>query len=383
MSGNGARATFGLPRSNLFIGLMSGTSLDGVDGVLVDFSPHARPSVLAHVGRPLDLSLRAELLALNTPAENELHRAALAANALAEACAFVVQALLLKSHTAASAVCAIGAHGQTVRHQPGAFDGIGYTLQLNNAALLAERTNICVACDFRSRDVAAGGQGAPLVPAFHRTWFAQPGVDVAVLNLGGIANLSLLGAHGATRGFDCGPGNGLLDHWCQRHRQQPFDSEGAWSAGGRVGPTLLAELMGEPFFDMAPPKSTGRDLFNGTWLETKLAAHSDISAVDVQATLAELTALTSAEALLHHVPNVKRLIVCGGGAFNRDLLRRLKRSLTGIAIETSDAYGLPPLQVEATAFAWLAKQLLDGVPTELSAVTGAKGNRILGALYPA
>ncbi|MEP6559002.1 MAG: anhydro-N-acetylmuramic acid kinase [Burkholderiales bacterium] len=385
MNGGGALAAPGaLQQAELFIGLMSGTSLDGVDGVLVGFSSaDKKPCVLAHVGQAFDASLKAELLALNAPVENELHRAALAANALAEAYAAVVQSLLSQTHTPAARVIAIGAHGQTVRHRPGAFDGVGYTLQLNNPALLAERSGICVASDFRSRDVAAGGQGAPLVPAFHRTWFAQPDRDLAVLNLGGIANLSLLGSDGSARGFDCGPGNGLLDHWCQRHLQQPFDSEGAWATSGAVCQALLIDLLAEPFFDLPPPKSTGRDLFNAQWLNAKLAAHTDVRANDVQATLAELTARSSAQALQKNAPDTRRLIVCGGGAYNCDLLTRLRQQLHGVVVETSDAYGLPPSQVEATAFAWLARQRINGTPIDLSAVTGARGNRVLGALYPA
>ena len=339
--------------------------------------------MLAHVSQAFEPVVRAELLALNIAGPNELHRAALAGNAMAKAYAKVVQSLLTQTGINASAVRAIGAHGQTVRHRPGAFDGVGYTLQLNNPALLAERTGISVACDFRSRDVAAGGQGAPLVPAFHRIWFGDPSVDVAVLNLGGIANLSVLAADGTTRGFDCGPGNGLLDHWCQTHLQQPFDADGAWAAAGVVLPVLLADLLADPFFALPPPKSTGRDLFNALWLATKLEANPHADAVDVQATLAELTALSSAEALLRQAPGSRKLIVCGGGAFNRNLLDRLRLQLGGMTVETSDHYGLPPLQVEATAFAWLAKQLVDGLPTELSAVTGARGNRVLGALYPA
>ena len=369
--------------SPLFIGLMSGTSLDGVDGVLVDFSHRHRPQVLAHVAQAFEPSLKAELLALNAPTDNELHRAALAANALVEVYARVVSALLAQAGVPPSAISAVGAHGQTVRHQPGGFDGVGYTLQVNNPALLAERTGIRVACDFRSRDVAAGGQGAPLVPAFHRIWFGEPDADVAVLNLGGIANLSLLEASGTTRGFDCGPGNGLLDHWCQRHRQQPFDADGAWGAGGTVLPALLADLLSEPFFRLPPPKSTGRERFNPLWLESGLSAHPDARPVDVQATLAELTARSSAEALLRSSPGVKRLIVCGGGAHNRDLLARLQRHAAGVLVTTSELDGLPPLQVEATAFAWLAKQLMEARPTDLLAVTGARGNRVLGALYPA
>ena len=366
-----------------YVGLMSGTSLDGVDGVLVNFCQSGQPLVLAHASQPFEPAFKAELLALNSPSHNELHRSALAANALARVYADVVQSLLTQAGMAASAVTAIGAHGQTVRHQPGAFDGVGYTLQLNSPALLAELTGIQVACDFRSRDLAAGGQGAPLVPAFHRMWLAQADSDVAVLNLGGIANLSLLQANGDTRGFDCGPGNGLLDFWCEQQLQQPFDAGGAWAASGQVHDGLLAALLQEPFFALPPPKSTGRDLFNASWLQARLAAYPDLAPADVQATLAQLTASSAAQAVLRHAPQSERLIVCGGGAFNRDLLQRLQQQLASITVATSETYGLPPLQVEATAFAWLAQQLVNSRSTELSAVTGACGDRVLGALYPA
>ncbi|MFO1233394.1 MAG: anhydro-N-acetylmuramic acid kinase, partial [Paenacidovorax caeni] len=240
---------------------MSGTSLDGVDAVLADFAtPPGR--VLGHVARAFAAPLRAELLALNSSGTDELHRAALAANALAECYAQAVQALLQQTGVSAQAVRAIGAHGQTVRHRPQAFDGTGYTLQLNNPALLAERTGITTVADFRSRDVAAGGQGAPLVPAFHWGLFGQPGRTVCVLNVGGIANLSVLGADGSVLGFDCGPGNALMDHWCQQHLGRPYDDNGAWAASGQVLPALLQAFQAEPFLTLPPPKSTGRDLFH-------------------------------------------------------------------------------------------------------------------------
>ncbi len=378
--------------SSLFIGLMSGTSLDGVDGVLADFSG-AQPRVLRHESLPLPEALRADLLALNSPhGIDELHRAALAANALADCYARVVTNLLEASGTAGSAVAAIGAHGQTVRHRPGEFDGIGYTLQLNQPALLAERTGITVVADFRSRDVAAGGQGAPLVPAFHQAMFGRPGEQVAVLNIGGIANLSVLsmlgehGEHGTLAGFDCGPGNALMDYWCNRHTGQPYDAGGAWAAGGRVHGGLLAQLMAEPYLAKTPPKSTGRDLFNPSWLAALMnesAAANELDAVDVQATLTEFTALACARDVLAHAPDARRLLVCGGGAFNTHLMRRLEGLLPGVSVESTEAAGLPPLQVEACAFAWLARQTMLGLPGNAPGVTGAAGLRVLGAIYPA
>lgn len=364
----------------LYIGLMSGTSLDGVDGVLADFSgPKCR--VAGYASAPFAPELRAKLLALNTSGPDELHRAALAANALARCYADVVQALLHGANLPANAVRAIGVHGQTVRHRPGAFDGTGYTLQLNQPALLAELTGIAVAADFRSRDVAAGGQGAPLVPAFHQDWFGQAGRTTCVLNIGGIANISILGDD--VLGFDCGPGNALMDYWCQRHTGQPYDAGGAWAASGRVLPALLATLQAEPYLALPPPKSTGRDLFNPEWLMGHLAAFASAPPADVQATLAELTASACASSANSYGKESKSLIVCGGGALNGHLMRRLSALLPGWTVESSAAHGLPPLQVEAAAFAWLAHRLIEGQPGNLPRVTGATGPRVLGALYPA
>ena len=368
--------------SDLFMGLMSGTSLDGVDGVLADFS-REKMAVIGHISTPLAPDLRAKLLALNTPGPDELHRAALAANALARTYADVVHHLLECSGTPASAVRAIGAHGQTVRHRPQEFDGTGYTLQLNNPALLAERTGIAVVADFRSRDVAAGGQGAPLVPAFHQGVFGRADETVLVLNIGGISNLSVLGADGSVLGFDCGPGNALMDHWCQRHTGQAFDRGGAWAAQGQVLPDLLAALLQEPFLHQPPPKSTGRDLFNPAWLEGPLAAHSVARPVDVQATLTELTASACATSTISYGKNSALLAVCGGGALNSHLMQRLQALAPGARVVPTDTLGLPALQVEAAAFAWLARQAVLGHTGSLKSVTGAQGARVLGAVYPA
>jgi anhydro-N-acetylmuramic acid kinase len=367
--------------SEFYIGLMSGTSLDGVDGLLAEFSgEEIRVRQHAHV--PFTASLSAELLSLNSPGPDELHRAALAANALTRVYSQAVNELLAMAAVEPDAVSAIGAHGQTVRHRPQEFDGTGYTLQLNNPALLAELTGIKVVADFRSRDVAAGGQGAPLVPAFHHAMFARTGKPVTVLNIGGISNLSVL-QDAAVLGFDCGPGNALMDAWCLQHTGQPYDAGGAWAAKGQVHAPLLAALLQEPYFELAPPKSTGRDLFNAQWLSSRLAVFAMLAPVDVQATLTELTALVCANALNRHGADSKTLIVCGGGALNGDLMRRLQTRLPSLSVISSDAAGLPPLQVEAAAFAWLARRAIHGQTGSLESVTGARGARILGAVYPA
>ena len=370
--------------SELYVGLMSGTSLDGVDGVLADFSD-TRLTVLAHVSAPLSQALTQELLALNSPGPNELHRAALAANALVRVYAHVVANLLDESGINNAQVTAIGAHGQTVRHQPQAFDGTGYTLQLNNPALLAELTGIDVIADFRSRDVAAGGQGAPLVPAFHQSVFGRPGETVATLNIGGMSNLTVLGPKLAddVLGFDCGPGNALMDAWCQQHLGQAFDADGAWAAAGRVHGDLLAALLDEPYFDQPAPKSTGRDLFNPIWLARKLERFTAVAPVDVQATLTELTTSACAASVKRYGFESKHLIVCGGGAFNGHVMRRLQALLPSLQVSTSQAHGLPPLQVEAAAFAWLARKTVLRETSSLKKVTGARGARVLGAIYPA
>ncbi len=374
--------------SDLFIGLMSGTSLDGADGVLVDFSGGAL-RVVASATESFGNPFRAELLALNSPTHNELHRAAVAGNQVAAVYAKVVSALLAQAGIQASQIQAIGAHGQTVRHQPQRTSdepaGAGYTLQLNNPALLAELTGIDVAADFRSRDVAAGGQGAPLAPAFHLGMFGRGDATVCVLNLGGISNLSVLpqAASSPVLGFDCGPGNALMDAWCEQHTGKPYDDGGAWAASGQLLPALLASLLDEPYFSQPIPKSTGRDLFSLAWLAGKLGPFAAARPEDVQNTLAEFTASACVDSVKRYGKESKSLIVCGGGAFNTHLLTRLQAGLPGVRVSTSDAHGLPPLQVEAAAFAWLARQVVLRKPGNLPSVTGASGLRVLGAIYPA
>jgi anhydro-N-acetylmuramic acid kinase len=373
----------------LFIGLMSGTSLDGVDGVLCRLGPDAGwHGVLAHAHRPFPDDLRQSLMQLQASGPDELHRAALASNAIARQYADVVRDLLDATRTPAHAVRAIGAHGQTVRHQPGLHDGTGYTLQLGNGALLAELTGLDVIADFRSRDVAAGGQGAPLVPCFHQQVFGQPDRACAVVNIGGISNLTLLRPGEPARGFDCGPGNALMDHWVHRHRGTPYDDRGAWAASGVVWPALLAALMAEPYVAQSPPKSTGRDLFHPAWLQARLdalAQHGlpDRPPADVQATLCEFTAATIADDVRRHAGDAADLLVCGGGAFNDSLIGRLQARLPGVSIRATDTAGLPALQVEAAAFAWLACRHVQRLTANEPAVTGAAGRRVLGACHPA
>jgi len=368
----------------LFVGLMSGTSLDGVDAVLAQFDDRPRlQRTLAFVHCSMPGPLRVELLGLNSPGADELHRAALATNALMTLYADAVRRLLAQAGVAASSVHALGAHGQTVRHRPRQFDGHGYTLQLVNGALLAELTDIDTLCDFRSADVAAGGQGAPLVPAFHADSFRVEGATVAVLNIGGIANLTLLPAQGPVTGFDCGPGNVLLDLWTRKAWSQDYDVDGARAAAGTVQRSLLASLLAEPYLALQPPKSTGRDLFHQEWLAQRLPTAAAIADQDVLATLAELTVRACTEAMRQHAPDCSTLLVCGGGAFNRHLMRRLATLLPRVSVTSTADRGVPPDQVEALAFAWLAARRTAGLPGNVPSATGARGPRLLGAWYPA
>lgn len=371
--------------SECYIGLMSGTSMDGADGVLVDFSA-SRPVVLAASHSPFPDGLRAAFSELQQPGDDEIHREAVAANGLARVYADCVGELLRHSGIAPAQVAAIGAHGQTIRHRPGLYDGIGYTRQTQHPALLAELTDIDVVADFRSRDIAAGGQGAPLVPAVHAALFGARDETRVVCNIGGISNISILPAANTGRpvtGFDCGPGNALLDHWIHRHRGLPFDDRGTWGASGNVDADLLARLLTEPYFRAAPPKSTGRDLFHPEWLQGVLdSLPQRIEAADVQATLTTLTAAAIAQDIQTHARNAHRLIVCGGGARNDYLMATLGRLLPGMTVQTTEDFGVPVSQVEAIAFAWLARQCVRRAPGNVPTVTGAAGPRVLGAIYP-
>jgi anhydro-N-acetylmuramic acid kinase len=366
--------------SSLYIGLMSGTSMDGVDAVLADIQEGAPIALRASVCISMPKDLRSELSALNIPGGiNELERAALAANGLARVYAQATRTLLSESGETKSHIRAIGAHGQTVRHRP----ELGFTLQLNAPALLAELTGIAVVADFRSRDVAAGGQGAPLVPAFHAGVFSGE-LPRAVLNLGGIANITLLAPNTPVRGFDTGPANVLLDLWCARHLGKSLDDGGKWAASGKVLPDLLNRLItSEPWFALPPPKSTGRDLFNAEWLDARLAefGQASIAHEDVQATLSRLTARTVADAIEAVASHTQDVLVCGGGVRNTHLMNELRFCLQRPVLPT-DTQGVPAQDVEALAFAWLAWAHFHGVAAGLPTVTGARGARVLGGYFP-
>ena len=363
-------------KPELYAGLMSGTSLDGIDAVLVDFSGNM-PGLRATHYRPYDAELRQALLAMHRPSGNELHDASLLGNHLAQEYATAIAALLQNAAFTPDNVRAIGCHGQTIRHRPDA----GYTLQLGNAALLAELSGITVVGDFRSRDIAAGGQGAPLAPAFHQQVLRHPDIHRVIVNIGGISNLTDLPPQGAVTGFDCGPGNMLMDAWTMQHLGQPYDTDGKWAASGTVLPELLNTLMREPFLSTPPPKSSGRELFNQQWLERHLSGNE--APADVQATLLALSVHAIADAVREHCQGAHEIYLCGGGARNPVLSRQLAAALPACTIQATDTLGVDADWMEAMAFAWLAQQAMHGNRIDLSAITGAHHPCILGAIYQA
>lgn len=362
--------------AELYIGLMSGTSLDGVDAALVDMSKSA-PNCIATHFLPFAEALRAEALAIQAPGGNELDRAARLGNRLADEYAEAANALLKTAGVEGTQIRAIGCHGQTVRHMPAA----GYTLQLGSPARLAENTGIAVVADFRTRDIAAGGQGAPLVPAFHDAVFRARDHHRTILNVGGIANVTNLAPGSPTIGFDCGPGNMLMDAWANRHLGQPWDENGDWARSGTALPDLLEQLLRHPYFAAAPPKSCGREEFGIAFLEPHL--RENWRPEDIQATLLALTATSATEAVSCWCGTPAELYVCGGGASNMALMDALQAALPHTKVAPTDSLGLPADWVEAVAFAWLASRTLKGLPGNLPEVTGARGPRILGAIYPA
>ena len=359
----------------LYVGLMSGTSLDGIDAVLVDFGK-AKPTLIAKYFLPFDGAIRNSLLALQLSASNELHHAQVIGNKLAGLYAAAVVTLLSQTKIPNHEVKAIACHGQTIRHCPEQ----GYSLQIGNSALLAEMTSITVIGDFRSRDIAAGGQGAPLVPAFHDKVLRHPGKHRVIVNIGGISNLTDLPPNQATTGFDCGPGNLLMDMWCERHTGKFYDDNGAWAAFGSVLPSLLKQMLDEPYFVLPPPKSTGRDLFKTEWLEEKLTGGEKPE--DVQATLLELTCRAISQSILKYCVGAQEIYLCGGGAHNQTLRNRLAALLTDCSVESTNTLGIDSDYMEAIAFAWIAQQTMHGKPANLPHVTGAKHPCILGAIYP-
>lgn len=370
--------------SSFYIGVMTGTSLDGLDAVIADFSK-PQPTVLASVSVDYPAALRSEMLALQAGSNglgvNELHRSQVAGIALSALHSEAIAALLAKAkaNTKPQHIAAIGVHGQTVRHSPNAT--VPYTVQLINASRIAERTGCTVVSDFRARDIAAGGQGAPLVPAFHAALCSASPKPVALVNIGGFANVSLLQADGSVQGFDTGPGNVLMDAWTQQHTGQPFDAGGAWAATGTVDEALLARLLAHPYFTQALPKSTGREAFDLNWLASCMDGLSR-SPVDVQATLCALTASTIVHAVQQHQTQCQGLYVCGGGAFNSHLMAQIQAALP-CPVRSTEALGVAPQHMEALAFAWLARQCLLGLPSNVPSVTGAVGLRVLGTISPA
>jgi len=388
----------------LFVGLMSGTSADAIDAALVRVDGHAI-ELLDYLETPMPTRLRERIDRLSHGGDAEIETMGRLDRELGRRFAQAALDLLARADADRSGVRAIGCHGQTIRHHPpseargenGAAswrpapkappseargDDSSFTLQIGDPATIAEITGIVTVADFRRADIAAGGEGAPLVPAFHAALFADDDKDRAVVNIGGIANVTLL-AGGEVTGFDCGPGNTLLDYWVHRQLGQALDAGGGWAAGGNVLDELLGEMLEHPFFALLPPKSSGREAFNPRWLEERLARHPGADPRDVQATLCELTAAAVAMSLERAAGRVEEIHVCGGGAANADLMRRLQRRLKPACLSTTAGLGVEPAWVEAAAFAWLAHRRLEGLPGNVPAVTGADGERVLGAVYPA
>lgn len=361
----------------LYIGVMSGTSLDGLDIALIEQGPAIKLVATHYI--PMPETLRADLLDLCASGPDEIARSAIAQQHWVKLAAHGISHLLDQQQLGPEHIRAIGSHGQTIRHEPAR----GFTVQIGNPALLTELTGITVVSDFRSRDVAAGGQGAPLVPAFHEALFGEHTGNRAVLNVGGFSNLSLIETGKPVCGFDCGPGNVLLDAWIHLQCGESFDRNGDWAASGTVQPRLLNALLSDPFFLTKGPKSTGRELFNLGWLQQHLTALPELAAEDVQATVLELTALTIVESLQSAQDQTQTLLVCGGGAHNTTLMTRLSTLLPGTRVSSTASYGVDPDWVEAMAFAWLAHCCLEGITANRPSVTGARGLRILGAIYPA
>ena len=360
----------------LYVGLMSGTSLDGADAALIDFSDRF-PRILAFATVPFPVALRDRILTLSEPGDDSMELSGVVSIELADLYARAVEGVIAGGGVDRHSIVAIGCHGQTVRHRP----DLGFTIQLNDPARVAELTGIDVVADFRRRDMAAGGQGAPLVPAFHEAVFRNDKTSRAVVNIGGISNVTWLPASRKTVGFDCGPGNVLLDGWARRHIGTHYDEDGAWAARGNTDTALLDRLLEEPFLKSPPPKSTGRELFRLEWLERRLSP--SMAPADVQSTLTDFTAHAIMGAIERFCGDTQEIYLAGGGARNSALVSRIKALAKGRPVEPTDVLGVPTSHVESMAFAWLAMKCVRKEPVDLTAATGAKGPRILGAVYPA
>jgi anhydro-N-acetylmuramic acid kinase len=361
----------------LYLGLMSGTSMDAIDASLVDFDVTPL-RIVAASATPFDPELKRRIASLiesaNHVALDELGQIDVA---LARAFAQAATALLRDAGVSTGAVTAIGSHGQTIRHQPEL--PLPFTWQIGDPNTLAEMTGITVVADFRRRDVAAGGQGAPLLPVFHDQVFRSDDEDRAIVNLGGIGNITILTRNSTVTGFDTGPGNRLLDAWIAEHLGLDFDEDGRWANTGRCDATLLKQLLDEPYLSLPPPKSTGRELFNMPWLRPKLGLFAR-RPQDVQATLLEFTAASVAAAVRQFAPGAA-LYACGGGAHNQALLSAIGRLVAPNPVSSTAVLGLDPDYVEAVAFAWFAQRTLAGMTSSAGSVTGARGARILGGVY--
>lgn len=357
--------------SELYIGLMSGTSADGIDAALVDLS-HPQPKLIAHHSKKYTPELRKEILTLCQPGPDEINRLGKLDVTLGKQFATVVNEFLKKTAIKPQKIRAIGSHGQTVRHHPSQR----FTLQIADPNIIAAETGITTVADFRRRDLALGGQGAPLVPAFHQALFSSGHQDRVILNLGGMANVTLLTKDGQVKGFDTGPGNVLIDAWIEKNLQHQCDHYGKWAAQGKINEELLKNLLSDPFFKMLPPKSTGREYFNSAWLEKFLT--KDISPVDVQTTVTELTARSVVDAIPFQSGEI---LLCGGGANNSFLVSRILANAKNFAVMSTEKWGVHPDWVEAMAFAWLAKQTLDGKAGNVPAVTGASVASVLGGIF--
>ena len=370
-----------------FLGLMSGTSLDGIDAALIELKESGSDRVeectlLSGLTRPWQTDLRKKLLDLSqNQADVSIDMLGHLDAEVGISFAHAANELIMKVGIAPSRIAAIGSHGQTIRHRPDAT--LPFSIQIGDAHRIAETPGLTTISDFRRRDIAAGGQGAPLMPAFHQAMLQDKNEDRAVLNLGGIANLTLIPAHGPVRGFDCGPANALLDCWYSNHHANGAlcDHLGQWAASGEICQQLLAHLCADTWFGLSPPKSTGRDYFNLDWLTRRLQQWLYLKPEDVQATLAALTVRTISDALQAYQPSTIRLYVAGGGCHNLFLMEQLAQALSHLVVEPISSTGLDPDFLESMGFAWLAAQTLRRVPGNLPDVTGAKGSRILGAIH--
>lgn len=366
---------------DLYIGLISGTSVDCIDAVLVDFSGTS-PTLVECIGYPIPQELKQNIKSLMLPGDNEIDRMGVADQLSGKLFADAALQILAKSKLKNSDITAIGSHGQTIRHRPKGELSEAFTVQIADPNIIAERTGVTTIADFRRRDMASGGEGAPLVPAFHHAVFYSKDTSRIIINIGGIANITSIPTQGEVIGFDTGPGNALMDEWIGLHKNKLYDQNGEWAATGAINQSLLKKLLQHPYFSQATPKSSGREMFTLPWLEKNLSEFSNIDPQDVQATLLELTAVSICDHLNQLQQNsALEIFICGGGAFNESLLNRLRKLLAPTEVRTTSALGIDPEWVEAMAFAWLAKQTIEKKPGNLATVTGAKRDLILGGVY--